>query len=107
MESTWLTKEIFKKALEEKRVYLTAALKTSKGITGYNVYILEVEDFINDIPPKTDILWLCGHSPYWSDSKECYHCTAWGLSRPLEIILSIGYKLGLTFQEMPQTHRMI
>ena len=106
MESTWLTKEVFKKALEEKRVYLTTELKTAKGITGYNVYILDIDHDLME-PKLKGMLWLCGHSPYWSNSKECYHCTAWGLSRPLEIILSIGYKLGLKFKEMPQTHQMI
>lgn len=106
MESTWLTKEMFKEALEEKRVYLTSELKTAKGVTGYNVYIQDFSTGENG-HRGPQIMWLCGHSPYWSDSKECYHCTAWGLSRPLEIILSIGYKLGLTFQEMPQTHQMI
>ena len=97
MKSTWITKKIFKKALEEKRVYLTTKIRTSNGITGYNIYIYR----------ENQMYWLCGHSSYWSDSKECYHCTAWGTSRPLEIILSIGYELGLTFHEIRQNHQMI
>jgi len=94
MKSEWLTKEIFKKALEEKRVFTTTKIKTQKGITGYNLYLIK---------KNLDILWICGYSAYWSDNRECYHITACGTNRPLEIILSIGYNLGLKFHEIKQT----
>ncbi len=103
MESTWITKKIFQKALKERRVFLTSAMQTNNGTTGYNVYIVECGNRGKNIDTK----WLCGHSAYWSDSKECYHCTGWGMSRPLEIILSIGYSLGLKFDEIPQKHAML
>lgn len=92
MESTWISKTIYKNALKKGNVYLTSALQTRNGITGYNVYV------------KRDgrMLQLLGHSDYWSEGKRCYHCTAWGTSRPLEIILSIGHALGLKFHEMKQ-----
>ena len=94
MESTWITKTKFKNALKSGRVYMTSAIQTKNGITGYNVYVKEAKG--------SQMLMLCGHSSYWSDKKRCYHCTAWGTSRPLEIILSIGYELGLKFHDIKQ-----
>lgn len=96
MESTWLTKEIYKKALEEGRVYMSANNHTRSGITQYNLYIL------NPTPDITGMVQVCGHSNYWSDAKQVYWVCAWGTSRPLEVILSVGYKLGLKFEEIRQ-----
>lgn len=92
MESTWISKTIFKNALKKGNVYLTSEIRTRNGITGYNVYVRR----------GGRMLQLLGHSDYWSEAKRCYHCTAWGTSRPLEIILSIGYTLGLKFNEIKQ-----
>lgn len=98
MKSTWLTKTLFKNALKNNRVYMSAALQTRNGITGYNLYIKrKTSKNVNGG------MWsVLGHSPYWSDKKQFYHVTAWGTSRPLEIILSIGYELGLKFGDIRQ-----
>jgi len=95
MESTWITKTRFKNALESNRVFMTSEMQTRNGVTGYNVYIKDAKG-----PTMRQLL---GHSSYWSDTKRCYHCTAWGTSRPLEIILSIGYELGLKFNQIKQS----
>ena len=92
MESTWITKTIYKNALKKGNVYLSTAMQTRNGITGYNVYIKR----------PGEMRQVFGHSDYWSENKRCYHCTAWGTSRPLEIVLSIGYKLGLKFHDIKQ-----
>ena len=90
-----ITKTKFKNALESGRVYLSTEIQNSRnGITGYNVYVRDA---------KTGVMSkITGHSPYWSEKKWCYHCVAWGTSRPLEIILSIGYELGLDFHDIKQ-----
>lgn len=99
MESNWLSKTIYKNALKEGRVYLTVASQTSNGTTGYNLYILD---------KKTRYMkYVCGHSCYWSNTKGYYHVVAWGTSRPLEVILSVGYNLGLKFEEIRQNYRVI
>lgn len=95
--STWLTKAIYRKALREGRVYMTAQIRTSNGITGYNLYIAEV-----DKHHKVTLLHVYGHSGYWSKARQCYHVTCWGTSRPLEVILSVGYNLGLKFEDIKQ-----
>jgi hypothetical protein len=97
MESTWLTKRLYKQALKTGKVYLTLEIQTRNGVTGYNLYILK----------NGDMLKVCGHSPYWSDKKRCYHVTCWGTSRPLEVILSVGRSLGLRFHEMSQNYTVL
>ena len=102
MQSVWLTKGIYKKALKDGRVYMTTEMQTSRnGITGYNLYILNPS---KDIKGMAKVL---GWSNYWSESKQCYHVCAWGTSRPLEVILTIGYKLGLRFEEIKQNWKFI
>jgi len=91
-----ITKEQFKQALDEGRVIITGEMKTRNGWTGFNVYILEL---------GSDRPWyrLLNIGPYWSEARRLHHCTAGGTSRALEIILGIGYRLGLKFDEMPQS----
>jgi hypothetical protein len=97
-----ITKDDFKKALDEKRVIITGALLTRNGWTGYNVYI------INQPGGNFPFTMLSGMSPYWSEKKRFYHIVAWGTNRTLEIILSIGENLGLSFGEIKQSgyHRL-
>lgn len=94
MESTWLTKTIYKNALKAGRVFLTSAKETRNGITGYNLYIIR----------KNRVWQVLGHSVYWSNPKRYYHVVAWGTSRTLEVILSVGYQLGLNFNEIKQNY---
>ena len=90
------TKEEFKQALDERRVIVTTAKETKNGITGYNVYIYKPE------VKYYQYIFLHGMGPYWSEKKGYYHIVAWGTSRINEIILSIGYHLGLKFHEINQ-----
>ena len=94
MKSTWLTKTLYRNALKSGRVYMSTAMRTRNGITGYNLYIQNAKN--------RDMRSVCGHSGYWSNAKECYWVTCWGTSRPLEVILSVGHSLGLTHAEIPQ-----
>jgi len=90
MEKLNVTKERFVNATA---ILWTADIITKNGITGYNLYIQEGETIIR----------LFQGSNYWSNKKECYHCTAWGTSRALEIYLSIGRNLGLKFKDLKQS----
>lgn len=93
----WLTKEVYKKALENGNVVMTAANHGRNGITQYNLYISTPDGLCS----------VRGHSSYWSKAKQCYWVTCWGTSRPLEIILSVGYSLGLDFHEIKQNWRFL
>ena len=87
-----ITKEAYKKAIDERRIVVTGARHTSaNGWTAFRVY--EVRD--NKLYPI-----VCTESPYWSEKYRYYRCTAWGTNRVLEIFLSIGYVLKLNFHEM-------
>lgn len=88
----------YKRALEAGRVFLTAENMTRNGITEYNLYMTT---------PKGKIEQITGNSVCWSETKHSYHVTAWGTSRPLEVILSVGYNLGLSFSEIKQNYRML
>ena len=94
MESTWITKTLYKNALKAGRVFMSTAMQTRNGITGYNLYIQDAKD--------KSMRMVCGHSPYWSDKKRCYWVTCWGTSRPLEVILSVGNSLGLKHGDIRQ-----
>ena len=90
---------IYKKALEKGKVYIEGLNPGNRnGITKYNVYILN-----KDGSKK----YIKGYGGYWSDNLDYYTCCVWGTSRPLEIILSIGYALGLNFSEIQQNYRII
>lgn len=86
-----ITKEEFLKA---KEVVWTCASRNAKnGITGFNFYLI----FANGKRKEV----IGGY--YWSDNKGYYWHTAWGLSRPLDIYINIGYKLGLDFHDIEQS----
>lgn len=101
MDSTWLTKSIYKRALKQGRVFMTANNHTRNGITEYNLYIL------NPTREMKGIRQVYGHSNYWNDKRQAYWVCAWGTSRPLEVILSIGYKLGLGFHDIEQNYKFL
>lgn len=93
-----MTKEEYKKALEERRIFVVGSKYTRNGWTEFRVY--EIKD------NKIETVWV--HSPYQNKKTGTYKCTAWGTSRVLEITLSIGYALGLKFDEMrPQVSSTI
>ena len=92
-----LTKRQFKTALEKGNVYMTEAMQTRNGTTGYNVYVMR----------SGKLHKVYGIGLYWNNSKGFYHCATFGTSRSLEIILDIGYSLGLEFDENRQNYRFI
>lgn len=91
-----ITKDEYKKALEEKRILIHGCKYTRNGYTEFSVY--EIKDnklFDIDVPTAS------------YHAKNCfnlYKCSAWGTSRTLEIILAIGYELGLRFDEIKQNY---
>lgn len=86
-----ITAEEYKKALEERRVVLVG---TNDRGTYYDLYIIK----------NNELIPVRGIGSYWSKEKNCYWVTAQGTSRPLEIILSVGYALGLSFRDIKQRY---
>ncbi|MDZ4246786.1 MAG: hypothetical protein U1D67_06690 [Dehalococcoidia bacterium] len=101
MENTWLTKEVYQAALEEGRVYITGQNSGRNGVTMYKLYINKPT---SDSPGLAQVR---GIGNYWSQKKNCYWVTAWGTSRELEIILNVGYALGLQFHDIKQNWRSL
>lgn len=89
MKEVNITKQEFLKA---KEYLFTCANKTSNGVTGYNFYLLD---------KKRNRKRVVG-GDYWSGNKGYHWVTCWGTYRPLEILLSVGYKLGLKFHQIEQ-----
>ena len=61
---------------------------------------------------ETDIVHIAGYkartlSSYWSYGRECFHVCCYGTSRPLEIILGIGYSLGIPFHSIHQNQQIL
>jgi hypothetical protein len=92
-----MTKEQYKKALEDGRIYLKAS--NDRG-----TYRHMWEQPTDPAQRLTEITGLGG---YWSKKKQCYWVTAIGTSRPLEVILSVGYTLGLSFHEIMQRYTIL
>jgi hypothetical protein len=87
-----ITKEQYKKALEEYRILVSGTKYTRNGWTGFRVFEIRENKLI-------EINLDCS---YKSKKDWGYSCSAWGTNRILEIILAIGYKLGLEFNEIKQ-----
>lgn len=106
MKSTWLTKQIYKKALIDSKVYIRCQNQGRNGVTKYGLSILRRTR--RDNGTYDTRLWdVCGHSNYWSEKLGCYRVTCWGTSRPLEIILDVGYSLGLDFHDIKQNFTVL
>lgn len=90
-----ITKQQYKKALENRKIDIVGIKCTRNGWTEFRVY-RQTPHGHEEVRVET--------SPYWSKTKQAYWCTAWGTSRTLEIILSIGYELGLDFSEIRQRY---
>ncbi len=92
-----MTGKEFKKALEKYQIFVVGVQWTKNGWTGFRVYH-------NNGGAMLQITEKC---QYWNEKKGFYQCRAWGTDRTLEIILSIGYALGLKFDEIRQSHRFL
>jgi len=87
-----ITKDGFKKALEERRIVIIGAKWSPKNYwVGFRVFEIR----------NNELLELRGLGNLWNDKKGCYYST-WETSRPVEVILSIGSFLGLKFHEIKQ-----
>lgn len=92
-----ITAKQYKKALEENRIVVSGVKFTSNGWTGFRVFEIK-NNKLNEIDVNCD---------YKSKKDRGYSCSAYGTNRILEIILSIGYKLGLEFSEIKQNWNCI
>lgn len=89
-----ITKTQYKNALKTGRILIIGTKYTTNGWTSFRVFLIKDN---NLIPIQVK-------APYWNEKDWCYKCTAWGTDRRLEIILSIGYELGLKFHEIRQNY---
>lgn len=94
-----MTKNQYKKALEQRKIFVVGVQFTSNGWTGFKVYWNKKVAIMIPV--------IVEESPYWSATKGFYKCNAWGIDRTLEVILSIGYELGLEFNDIKQRHEFL
>lgn len=92
-----MTKLQYKKALEQGKIIIIGCKFTANGWTGFKVFRVNK----NQIEP------VIIKTAYWSEKGGYYKCNAWGTDRRLEIILSIGYQLGLKFNEIRQNYKWL
>lgn len=92
-----ITKEQYKKALEENRIVVSGTKYTSNGWTGFRVFEIKGNK-LNEILIDCD---------YKSKKDWGYSCSGFGTNRILEIIIAIGYKLGLEFNEIKQNWQWV
>ena len=85
----------YRRALKSGRLNVVGVKQTSNGWTGFRLFAHDGTQIV-----------MHGSS-YWSDTKGYYHCVAWGTDRRLEIVLSVGYALGLKFKEISQSYRWL
>jgi hypothetical protein len=85
----------FKRAIKSGKINVVGVKQTSNGWTGFRLFMQDgTQICIQD-------------SPYYSKTKGYYHCTAWGTDRRLEVVLSVGYALGLGFHDISQQYRWL
>lgn len=102
MERT-VTKQEFKRALEDRKVLIVGTKYTTNGWTEFRVYIIEKSKA--GLTPFKQV--LVEDAPYFNKKNWSYKCVAWGTDRRLEVILGIGYTLGLKFHEIRQTYEWL
>jgi len=94
-----ITSDEYKKTHQERRIFVAGAKYTKIGWTGFRVYILK-DNTLKEVIVKD--------SPYWNQKDFMYKCGAIGTNRVLEITLSIGYALGLKFEDInPQVSSLL
>jgi dissimilatory sulfite reductase (desulfoviridin) alpha/beta subunit len=92
-------KKQYQKALEEGRIIIVGCKYSAKnGWVGFKVY----EIYKNELVPIIE-----KEASYWNEKNGIYKCGAWGTDRRLEVILSIGYTLGLKFNEIKQNYKWL
>lgn len=86
----------YRQALRTGKINVVGVSSTRNGWVGFRLF---TQDDSTQIVVK--------QSAYWSKSKGFYHCVAWGTDRRLEVVLSVGYTLGLQFNEISQQYRWL
>lgn len=92
---TNITAKQYKKALEDRKVFIVGTKFTKSGWTQFRVYRI-----YNNQPQRI----IVKDASYWNEKAHAYKCVAWGTDRRLEVILSIGYSLGLKFSDIRQNY---
>jgi hypothetical protein len=99
-----MTKNQFKKALERGSIVIVGVKYTKMGWTGFKVYEIKGNRMERIDPYTSKNLASVG---YWNEKGGYYKCNAWGTDRRLEIIINIGYTLGLKFSEIRQNYQWL
>ena len=82
--------------LNAEKYIFTAEKITKNGITGWNFYILKNGEFKKVIGGNT-----------WNDKKGYHHNTTLGIDRAFNLLVSIGYQLGIEHPENLQKKILI
>lgn len=94
----------FKRALERGDLLIVGTNCTRNGWTKFRVFIPEKR---TNRPGFVLVPVQVPEAAYWSERLYSYKCTAWGTDRRLEVILKIGYALGLSFDEIKQNYKWV
>ena len=100
MENTTTAKR-YAKALQERRVVIVGTKFTRNGWTQFRVFIIP-KGLKDGSEALCDV--IVPEASYYNGRTRSYNCSAWGTDRRLEVILSIGYALGLSFSDMSQRY---
>jgi len=82
--------------LNAEKYIFTAEMITKNGVTGWNFYLLKNGEFKRVIGGDT-----------WNEKKKCHHNTAWGINRAFDLLVAIGYQLGIEHPENLQNKILI
>ena len=93
-----MTKQKFKKILEQNKLYFAGTTYGRSGWTRFNAFYMSN----NKLVP----LWV-EESLYWDKKHNCYNCLSIGSNRLVIILLDIGEKLGLEFTEIKQNYHFL
>jgi hypothetical protein len=102
---TWAERELRKSPerpefpMPDERLYITGQNSGRNGTTLYEANLVRA---CNPEPMRVVVT----DSAYWADGRNCYQVNAWGTSRTLEILLSIGHALGYSHAEIQQNRRV-
>ena len=91
-----ITAEEFQQALNEDRIYVVGSYyNPTKGWTRFRIYMLKNDLMFPVVVPEASL--------YYKKNTGEYRCTTIGTSRPLEIIVSIAYALGIPIDKINQS----
>lgn len=97
-----MNKQQYKEALKCGRIIIIGCKYTKNGWIGFKVYWIRNHGKLDRID-GTNIK----NVGYWNEKEGYWKCGAIGTDRRLEIILSIGYALGLEFGDIRQNYQWL